>query len=69
MRLLAILSLCEHVKGKGKKGPVTGLEWTRGFQKLRFPDFVTRAQDGDKVVSLKHRPLLPPENTPGTHFC
>jgi len=35
----------------------------------RVPDFMTRAQDGGKVVSLTHRPLLPPGNTPGTHFC
>jgi len=27
------------------------------------------AQDGGKVVSLTHRELLPPGNTPGTHFC
>jgi len=38
-------------------------------RKLRFPDFVTTAQDGGKVVSLTHRPPLPPGNTPGTHFC
>jgi hypothetical protein len=30
---------------------------------------MTTAQDGGKVVSLTHRPLLPPENTPGTYFC
>ena len=30
-----------------------------GSRKLRFPDFVT-AQDGGKVVSLKHRPPLHP---------
>jgi hypothetical protein len=36
---------------------------------LRFPDFMTSAQDGGKVVSLTHRPSLPPGNTPGTHFC
>jgi len=30
---------------------------------------MTRTQDGGKVVSLTHRPPLPPENTPGTHFC
>ena len=40
-----------------------------GSGKLRFPDFVTTAQDGGKVVSLTHRPPLPPGNTPGTHFC
>jgi len=27
------------------------------------------AQDGGKVVSLMHRPPLPPGNGPGTHFC
>ena len=37
--------------------------------KLRFPDFMTTAQDGGKVVSLTHRSPLPPVNTPGTHFC
>ena len=30
---------------------------------------VRKAQDGGKVVSLTHRPRLPPGNTPGTHFC
>jgi len=29
---------------------------------------MTTAQDGDTVVSLKHRPPLPPGTTPGTHF-
>ena len=28
--------------------------------KLRLPDFMTTAQDGGKVVSLTHRPPLPP---------
>jgi len=40
-----------------------------GSRKLRFPDFMTMAQDGGKVVSLTHQPPLPPGNTPGTHFC
>jgi len=45
--------------------------WTgpKGSRKLRLPDFVTTAQDGGKVVSLAHRPALPPGNTPGNHFC
>jgi len=43
----------------------SGLEDSR---KLRFPDFMTTAQDGGKVVSLAHRPPLPPGNAPGTHF-
>jgi hypothetical protein len=37
--------------------------------KLRFPDNMTAAQDGGKVVSLTHRPPLHPGNTPGAHFC
>ena len=32
-----------------------------GSRKLRFPDCVTTAQDGGKVVSLIHRPPLPQE--------
>jgi len=40
-----------------------------GSRKLRFPDIMTTAQDGGKVVSLPHRPPLSPGNTPGTHFC
>jgi len=50
----------------------------RGFQEIRFPDYVTMAQDGGKVVSPMHRPPLPPrkyswysflleaESTPGS---
>ena len=40
----------------------------RVLRKLRFPDFMTTAQDGSKVVSLMHHQPLPPGNTPGTHF-
>ena len=39
------------------------------LSKIRFPDFVTAAQDGGKVVSLTQRPSLPAGNIPGTHFC
>jgi hypothetical protein len=38
-------------------------------RKLRFPRYMTTAQDGGKVVSLTHRPPLLPGNAPGTHFC
>jgi len=31
-----------------------------GSRKLRFPDFMTTAQDGGKVVSLTHRPSFTP---------
>ena len=56
-------------KGKGKAVPLQAWTGPEGSRKLRFPDFVTTAQDGGKVVSLTHRPPLPPGNTPGTHFC
>jgi hypothetical protein len=40
-----------------------------GSRKIRFTDYMATAQDGGKVVSLTHRPPLPPGNAPGTHFC
>jgi len=58
-----------HTKGKGKSVPLQAWTGPEGSRKLRFPDFVTTAQDGGKVVSLTHQPPLPPGNTPGTHFC
>jgi hypothetical protein len=56
-------------KGKGKAVPLQAWSGPEGFRKLRFPDFMTTAQDGGKVVSFTHRPPLPAGNTPGTHFC
>ena len=50
---------------KGKAVPLQARRGPEGSRKLSFPDFVTTAQ----VVSLTHRPPLPPGNTPGTHFC
>jgi len=54
---------------KGKAVPLQARRCPEGSRKLRFPDFVTTAQDVGKVVSLKYRPPLPQGNTPGTHFC
>jgi len=54
---------------KGKAVPLQAWTGPEGSGKLGLPDFVTTAQDGGKVVSLTHRPPLPPGNTPGTHFC
>jgi len=53
---------CRKVKIKQSSGP-------EGSRKLRFPDYMTTAQDGGKVVSPTHRPPLPSGNAPGTHFC
>ena len=54
---------------KGKSVPLQAWSGPEGSRKLRFPGYVTTAQDGGKVVSLTHRPPLTPGNTPGTHFC
>ena len=54
---------------KGKAVPLQAWSGPECSRKLRFPDFMTTAQDGGKVVSLTHRPPLPPGNTPGTYFC
>jgi len=57
------------VEGKGKAVPLQAWSGPEGSRKLRFPDLMTTAQDGGKVVSLRHRPPLPPGNTLGTHLC
>ena len=62
-----VYNICKG-KGKGKAVPLQAWSGPDGPRKLRFPDFMTTAQDGGKVVSLTHRPPLPPGNTPGTHF-
>jgi len=54
---------------KGKAVPLQAWSGLEGSRKLRFPDFMTMAHDGGKVVSLMHRPPLPLGNTPGTHLC
>jgi hypothetical protein len=64
-----IMIIHKVVGNKGKAVPLQAWSGPEGSRKLRFPDFMTSAQDGGKVVSLTHRPPLPPGNTPGTHFC
>ena len=54
---------------KGKTVPLQAWSGPEGSRKLKFTDFMTTAQNGGKVVSLTHRPPLPPGNAPGTHFC
>ena len=70
--------MLKYIKYKVKQNsPVRGLNGPEGSRKLSFPEFVTTAQDGGKVVSLTHRPpfipriyswysfLLEAESTPG----
>ena len=62
----------QHLQVKVNKEVAVPLQaWSgpEGSRKLRFPDFMTTAQEGGKVVSLTHRPHLLPGNPPGTHFC
>jgi hypothetical protein len=54
---------------QGKAVPLEAWSGPEDSRKLRFPDFITPAQEGGKVVSLKHRPHLAAGNSPGTHFC
>ena len=56
------------VKGKGKSVPLQAWSGPECSRKLMFPDFMTTAQGGGKVVSLTHRPHLLPGNSPGNHF-
>jgi hypothetical protein len=58
-----------YSKGKGKAVPLQAWSVPEGSRKLRFPDYMTMAQDDGKVVSLTQRPPLLPGNTPGIHFC
>jgi len=57
------------IKGEGKAVLLQAWSGPEGSRNLRLPDFMTTAQDGGKIVSLTHRPPLPPGNTPGTRFC
>jgi hypothetical protein len=49
----------KDVKGKGKAVLLQAWSGSESCRKLRFPDFMTTAQDGGKVVSITHRPIYP----------
>jgi len=44
-----------------KAVPLQSCSGPEGSRKLRFPDYMTTAQDGGKVVSLTHRQPLTQE--------
>jgi len=54
---------------KRKAVPLEAWSGSEVSRKLRFPDFMTTAQGGGKVVIHTHRPHLPPGNPPGAHLC
>ena len=53
-RFYTVIPMGSHIS------PITGPRYPEGSRKLRFPDYVTMAHDGGKVVSLKHRPVFTP---------
>jgi hypothetical protein len=59
--LRLLLARCENNIGKGKAVPLQAWSGPEVSRKLRFPDYMTAAQDGGKVVSLTDRPPLPQE--------
>jgi hypothetical protein len=59
--MFTVLKLVHAKRLKNKSVPLQAWTGPEGSKKLRFPDFVTMARDGGKVVSLMHRPPLPQE--------
>ena len=47
--------------GKGKAVPLQAPRGPQGYSKLRFPDFVTTAQDGVRLSALRASRLYPQE--------
>ena len=54
---------------KGEAVPIQAWTVPGGFQEFKVPRFRDNGTGWWYVVSLRHRPPLPPGNTPGTHFC
>jgi len=65
---VVLLALVQKTGIKKKAVPLRAWSGPEISKKLRFPVYVTIAQNGGKVVSLTHRPLLPPRNAPCTQF-
>ena len=63
------LGSTQILKEMTKAVPLQAWTGPEASRKLMFTGYVTTAQDGGKVVSLTHRPPLPPANAPFTHFC
>jgi hypothetical protein len=55
------LSQCTYLQLLCKAVPLQAWSGPEGSRTLKFPDYMTTAQDGAKVVSLTHRSPLPHE--------
>jgi hypothetical protein len=71
--ILYYIFFCSYVRiirrSKGKAVPLQATSDPEGSRKLRFPNFMKTVKDDGKVFSPTYGPHLPPENSPGTHFC
>ena len=54
-------NISTYIKGKGKAVPLEVWTSPEGSRKLRFPDFVTTAQDGGRLSALSIGRLYPQE--------
>ena len=60
---MALLSMAQVYTEQINAVPLEAWSGPEDSRKLRFPDFMTTAQEGGKVVSLTHRPHLSPGNS------
>jgi hypothetical protein len=58
--LNSIIVVLTAIYSRGKAVSLQAWTGPEGSRKLRFPDYMTTAQDGGKVVSLTHQPPLAP---------